>query len=121
MSQTYSMDYEKLFNSRGGRAGKRNNIMASRNGKYHQAHKYADKRRRIKTAFTKEMTRSYLRLTQKLEQDEEYQKSKMCEEYDMHLEELEKQYQKNLSRMCEEYDMHLEELEKQYQKKLNFQ
>lgn len=91
MPETYSMEYPALFNTRGGRAGKKNKGIATRNGKYYERRMHADKRRGTKTVdLPKEMTKAYSRLTRQLDR-------------------IEKEEQEHLSRLCEQYDMYLEE------------
>ena len=92
-----STNYETLFNTRGGRRGKRSKVVASHKGKYSEPHKYPTRRHtrvRQNIDFPKEMTKAYLRLTreldriQKIKQDE---LSWLCELYDMYLEDQDRQ------------------------------
>ena len=109
------MEHENLFITRGGRPGKRNKAIASRNGKYYERRKHSDKRRRNKHEdLPKEITKSYFRLTRELEQlEEEYHRnlSLLCEEYDMMLEQQERVRKEALEEdeRCREYDMMLEQ------------
>ena len=109
MRQTYSMEYEALFITRGGRVGKRSKAIASRNGKYYKHPKYTDKRRMNKREnLPKEMTKSYSRLTQELDQLNDYQRNltRLCEEYDMYLEEHYKEQKRQEDEEQEEEDMY---------------
>ena len=91
MKSFYDPKYEHLFAEKGGRSGKVNKAAArGRNGKYHIAEKYADKRPyRQRTETPKELTKAYSRLGKRLrdienmrqEEEEEYLNDYLIELY----------------------------------------
>ena len=93
----HALQYETLYDTRGGRQGKKNKVTASRNGKYHQPQKYPDKRHsrvRKNIDFPKEMTKAYFRLSKELDRIQKIQQEELswlCELYDMYLEDQEKE------------------------------
>ena len=115
MRQTFSDKYQDLFSVRGGRAGKKNKAIASRNGKYHHKTKHSDKRRetRLSDNLPKEMTKAYFRLTQELDQfkreKDEKERIRFYEEWDMLAKEIEEDMERQL-REEKDYWVYDEEL-----------